>query len=137
MTLREHQEKFYEHSIALGIFALDYCKKNGYTIVAKERLRSPLQSWSNALPSYSTIHALTKAGVEIDYHDTVGGVGIQNSLHLKCLADDLILFKDGVDVTSKETMQPLGDYWESLDPLNRWGGKFSTRSDPYHFERNA
>jgi len=55
----------------------------------------------------------------------------ENSLHYKRLAIDLNLFKDGVWLKKSEDHKPLGDYWESLDPQNRWGGRFS---DGNHYE---
>ncbi|KKK87036.1 hypothetical protein LCGC14_2757250 [marine sediment metagenome] len=41
----------------------------------------------------------------------------------------------------KKILQPIGDYWESLNPLNRWGGNWrgfgrsKKRGDIPHFER--
>lgn len=46
----------------------------------------------------------------------------KNSLHGKRLAIDLNLFKDGEYLTDSESHKPLGDYWCSLHPSNRWGG---------------
>lgn len=67
------------------------------------------------------------------------GAGIQNSLHTKRLAVDLNLFLDsapGVDddiyQTSSEAYRSLGEYWESLHELCRWGGRFS-KPDGNHF----
>ena len=51
-------------------------------------------------------------------------VGKENSLHKRCLAIDLELFKDGVYLTKTDDHQPLGEYWESLDSDNVWGGRF-------------
>jgi hypothetical protein len=36
----------------------------------------------------------------------------------------------------KEIVQPLGDYWESLNPLNEWGGNWTSFLDTPHFQRN-
>jgi hypothetical protein len=66
------------------------------------------------------------------------------SLHLKRLAIDLNIFIDGQLCTAKE-IKPLGIYWESLNPKNRWGGSWrglveagkSSFVDSPHFERNA
>jgi len=38
---------------------------------------------------------------------------------------DFNLFKDGVFLQGTEDHRPLGEYWESLDPLCRWGGRFN------------
>ncbi len=34
----------------------------------------------------------------------------------------------------KPILDPIGMYWESLDPKCRWGGNYRTLYDPYHFE---
>lgn len=60
-----------------------------------------------------------------------------NSLHLKRCAIDLNFFKDGKIIWDKATLTPLGAYWESLNPKNRWGGNFKSLVDCPHFERNV
>lgn len=59
------------------------------------------------------------------------GKGIKNSLHCIRLAVDLNLWKDGVYLTKTEAWKPFGEYWESLNQLNRWGGSFG---DGNHLE---
>ena len=62
------------------------------------------------------------------------GKGIIDSLHCKKLAIDLQLFSpEGNYITDYKIYEPLGNFWESLNPLNRWGGKFK-RVDSDHFE---
>lgn len=70
------------------------------------------------------------------------GIGIQDSLHCKRLAIDLNLFsQDGNYLTHFADYEPLGMYWESLNPgINRWGGYFVSKYgghivDLDHFER--
>lgn len=58
------------------------------------------------------------------------------SNHLKRLAIDLNFFKNGKLVWDKAQIAPLGAYWESLNPKNRWGGNFKSLVDVPHFERN-
>lgn len=60
----------------------------------------------------------------------------EDSNHMRRLAIDLNAFRDGVMISSKE-MEPLGTFWKSLHPLNRWGGDFKTLQDGVHFERNV
>ena len=60
-----------------------------------------------------------------------------NSFHLKRLAIDLNCFKDGVLVQDKTALQPVGDFWEGLNPHNKWGGNWNTLKDLLHFERRA
>ncbi len=63
-----------------------------------------------------------------------------NSQHLKRLAVDLNFFKPDASGEPRltygiEDLRPLGTYWESLDPANRWGGNWNTFKDTPHFER--
>ena len=60
-----------------------------------------------------------------------------NSMHLKRCAIDLNFFKDGKIIWDKATLAPLGAFWESLNPKNRWGGNFKSLVDCPHFERNV
>ena len=67
-----------------------------------------------------------------------------DSNHIKRLAVDLNFFKDGKLIGDKGTLQPIGEWWESLNPQNRWGGSWrglvengkSNFVDLPHFERN-
>jgi hypothetical protein len=59
----------------------------------------------------------------------------KNSMHLKRLAIDLNFFKNGKLIYDVATLKPIGDYWESLSPRNRWGGNWKTFKDVPHFER--
>ncbi|SAL06494.1 lysozyme [Caballeronia calidae] len=63
-----------------------------------------------------------------------------SSQHLKRLAIDLNFFKPVANGKFELTydideLRPLGQYWESLDPANRWGGSWSSFKDTPHFER--
>ena len=64
-------------------------------------------------------------------HDCTGGdlyaqMGHkQNSNHYIRLAIDINLFtKEGAYLTDSMAHQPFGEFWESLHPLCRWGGRF-------------
>lgn len=64
-----------------------------------------------------------------------------NSKHLRKLAIDLNFFiKDStgkwVLTFDLDKIEPLGEYWESLNPNNKWGGHFNSFKDAPHFERN-
>ena len=59
------------------------------------------------------------------------------SNHLKRLAIDFNFFIKGVLTYTDPLVVVLGKYWESLDPLNRWGGHFKNFYDAPHFERNV
>ena len=55
-----------------------------------------------------------------------------DSQHKLRLADDINLFKDGKYLTATADHKLFGDYWESLNPDNRWGGRWD---DGNHYER--
>jgi hypothetical protein len=44
--------------------------------------------------------------------------------YLTKLAGDLDLFKDRKYLTKTEDHRELGEFWEKLHPLCRWGGRF-------------
>ena len=56
-----------------------------------------------------------------------------NSKHLKRLAIDLNIFKDGVLTYKYEDVEPLGTYWKSLNSKNDWGGFWKWKDVP-HFQ---
>ncbi len=85
--------------------------------------------WWYRPPEYAMIYAALKKGAA-------------HSIHEKRLGLDLQLFRDGVYLTASEDYQPLGDYWKSLRPGNRWGGDFDInlaspgqQRDGNHFSR--
>lgn len=65
-----------------------------------------------------------------------GKTKAKTSNHTRRLAIDLNLFHDGA-LANVDLIRPLGTFWESLSPFNRWGGNFTTITDGPHFERNA
>jgi len=60
------------------------------------------------------------------------GYGASNSVHKLRLAVDFNLFLDGEYITDGdcEEYKLLGEAWESIHPLARWGGRFK---DANHF----
>ena len=63
------------------------------------------------------------------------GYGHAFSCHKLRLAIDLNLFRDGKYLTRTEDHQPLGEFWEALHPMCRWGGNFkSVAADGNHYE---
>ena len=60
-----------------------------------------------------------------------------NSNHLRRLAIDFNFFINGELLYRHPLISLLGNYWESLDPLNNWGGHFYHFYDGGHFERNV
>ena len=55
-----------------------------------------------------------------------------NSQHYKKLAADLNLFLDEKFLTKTKDHVAGGTFWESIDPKNRWGGRYK---DGNHYER--
>lgn len=70
-------------------------------------------------------------------HFRAGRSRTMKSNHLRRLAVDLNFFKDGKLTYDRAVLRPLGEFWESLSPLNRWGGNFTSLVDVPHFERNV
>ena len=66
-----------------------------------------------------------------------GKTKTHNSNHMRRLAIDLNFLKNGQPCWDKEALAPIGTYWESLSPMNRWGGNFKSLPDVPHFERNV
>ena len=65
-------------------------------------------------------------GYELTFGDAYAKSGhILGSYHYKRLAIDFNLFKDGVYLDKTEDHEFLGEFWESLDYLCVWGGRFS------------
>jgi peptidoglycan L-alanyl-D-glutamate endopeptidase CwlK len=61
-----------------------------------------------------------------------------NSMHLNRCAIDLNFFDKNLKLISdKKSLQAIGNFWESLDKKNRWGGNFKSFLDCPHFERNV
>ncbi len=59
---------------------------------------------------------------EVTQHQNRGHM--TNSLHYSGCAGDPLLYKDGVYLTKTEDYRELGEYWESLDPNCKWGGRW-------------
>lgn len=51
--------------------------------------------------------------------------GSRNSNHKLKLALDINLFKAGQFLQQTADHKPFGEFWESLHPLCRWGGRFN------------
>jgi len=106
MTLREAQCEFTRCVSKLIAFATD-C---GYELTFAEAYRPPAQAMAMAQ----------------------SGRGIVRSLHIKRLAVDFNLFRNGSFLTDTHSHKVLGDYWTTLHPLARWGGDFS-KPDGNHY----
>lgn len=110
MKQSDHQWEFLKDLAML----IQWASNHGYKLTGAELYRTPHEATRNEMY----------------------GTGIKDSLHTQRLAIDLNLFIDDVYQTDSLSHKPLGEYWKSLSPLNRWGGDFS-RPDGNHYERNA
>jgi hypothetical protein len=112
MSLVQEQAEFLLDAIKLIQFATE----QGFVVTGGELARTVEQQ---------TIYVKT------------GRSKTMNSNHLKRCAIDLNFFKDGQIIWDKGVLAPLGAFWESLHPKNRWGGNFKSLVDCPHFERNV
>ncbi len=103
-------------------FLLDMCKliekatELGFMVTAGELYRTPEQQ---------------------EIYVKTGRSRTMNSLHLQRRAVDLNFFLNGKLCYDKAALAPLGAYWESLHPLNSWGGNGVKLVDTPHFSRGA
>jgi peptidoglycan L-alanyl-D-glutamate endopeptidase CwlK len=112
LTLRQEQSAF-----ALSVMRLfAWLYENGYEWTLGEAHRTPEQQ-----------EIYVKTGRSKTY----------NSLHIKRLAIDLFIFKNGKLLATKEEMQPVGNAWEQMDAVNSWGGNWNSFKDIPHFERTV
>lgn len=117
MSLLQEQFAFSKDVAALFLYLIDH----GFNWSLGEALRTEYQ--------------------QAEYVRT-GRSKTSNSQHLKKLAIDLNIFKDGM-LCNAAQLKGVGDYWEGLSPLNRWGGSWrglveagkSSFVDSPHFER--
>lgn len=112
MTLSEHQ----------AAFLLDVCKlvpfatSLGFRVTGGELFRTEEQQ---------AIYART------------GRSKTMEGNHLRKCAIDLNFILENKLCYEKKLIQPVGDFWESLSPYNRWGGNWKTFRDLPHFERHS
>lgn len=111
MSLRQEQSKFGESVMQLFL----WLHEHGYEWTFGEAQRTAEQQ---------------------QVYVRTGRSQTMNSYHLKRLAIDLFIFKDGQLLTTKDEMQAVGDAWEKMSDKNRWGGNWKFKDIP-HFERRA
>jgi len=100
LSVRNKQSIFLKNVAKLILWAFD----NGYELTGGELYRTAEQHAINVSKG------LSKA---------------TRSKHMDRLAIDLNLFINGEFKTDTQSHKPLGAYWCSLHPLNRWGGDFN------------
>ena len=115
MGLVEEQHVFLGHVSDL----LRHARDLGFIVTAGELFRTPEQQ---------------------RIHVRAGRSRTMASQHMKRLAIDLNFLVPAPGRPArlcydKAALQPLGDFWERLDPANRWGGNWKNFKDTPHFER--
>jgi D-alanyl-D-alanine carboxypeptidase len=110
MSLVQEQAQFLKHVTALLIKA----DQLGFVVTAGELFRTPEQQAIYVQSGRSKTMA---------------------SNHMRRCAIDLNFFKDGALTWDRIVLKPLGDYWETLDAKNSWGGNWNSFKDVPHFER--
>lgn len=95
---------------------VEYATAAGFTVTGGELFRTPEQQ---------QIYVQT------------GRSKTMESNHLRRCAIDLNFLQSGTLVYSKQALQAVGDFWESLHPNNRWGGNWVSFKDLPHFERHT
>ena len=111
MSLSNEQWLFLQDVSSL----ITYAKDKGYKLTGGELYRTKEQQ---------------------DIYVKEGKSKTYNSNHLKRLAIDFNLFVDGDIIWSKsDEWIELGNYWESLNDENKWGGNYNSFTDLPHFER--
>ena len=109
MRLGQHQEEFSKDVVQLMFFAM----MRGYGVRMGEAQRTEDQQ---------------------RLHIENGVSWTMDSMHLKKCAIDLYFTKNGRLVP---TPVIIGEYWEKLDALNVWGGKWKKKKDKPHFQRSV
>ena len=100
MTLGEKQRLF----ASLVPDLINHALELGYEVTLGDAYRDP--------------RVFGKVGVKKGY-------GKSFSLHKERLAIDLNLFWEGKYLTKTDDHLELGEYWEGLNPLCAWGGRFN------------
>lgn len=119
MSLFREQSLFLLDIVALILYATE----NGYELSLREAGRTVEQQ---------------------EIYFKTGRSKTMKSNHLRFLAVDFAVKRNGQLTYDREELRPLGEFWESLNPKNRWGGNFDrdwTKPDSFvdtpHFERNV
>lgn len=111
MTLGQKQRLFVMFIAKL----IDFAYAQGYELTFGDAYRDPRTNGA--------------MGVKLGYSHA-------SSNHKQRLAVDFNLFRDDAFLVSTEDHKALGEYWESLHPLCRWGGRFND-GNHYSIEHNG
>ena len=103
-----------------------YAAKNGYKLTLGGGYRTEDQQW---------LYYNGKTITDGKLVDTTRKSKTMNSKHLKRLAIDFNIFKNGVLTYDIKDVELLGRYWESLNSKNEYGGFWEWKDIP-HFQMN-
>lgn len=109
---------------------IEHAYQSGYELTFADGARSDEQAEINALGSKGRGRLVRELAKFVEFTELARcisnntGSGIRNSLHELRLAQDFNLFRNGVFLTGTDSHRQLGEYWESLAPDCRWGGRF-------------
>lgn len=92
-----------------------------------------LINYADMLGFRPRIRECQRTTAQQDIYIKEGKSWTKNSAHLDSLAIDIYFTKNGKLLEDKDSLQILGEYWESLYPYNQWGGNW-TKKDCPHFE---
>ncbi len=118
MTLGDKQKLF----MRLLPRLVDYAHEQGYELSQGDGFRDP--------------RAFGEFGETMVTADGKKVYGRKYSVHKLKLAHDFNLYKDGVYLTETSDHRKLGDFWESLHELCRWGGHYND-GNHYSIEHNG
>ena len=126
MKLNEKQQKF-----VLDIAKLiNYAEQIGVKLTFGEATRTHSQQFL-----YYYGKEIKETDGELSIVDSKKLSWTMDSMHLLRLAVDFNFFIDGELTYDHYKLKWLGDYWESLNPDNEWGGNWQQNDTP-HFQRN-
>lgn len=128
MKLSQHQQIFSQHIAKLILFA----NANNMNLTFGEAFRTDDQQ-----ELYFYGKTIRQEDAELELISAKKRSNTMNSNHLRRLAVDFNFFIHDQLIYKHPLIDALGKYWESLDPLNRWGGNFKNFYDAPHFERNV
>jgi hypothetical protein len=126
MTLGQKQKLF----VRLFSHWLQWALERGYEFSFGEAKRSDEQAEINAIGQGGRENVARMVekifpGLAAKIRNNGPANGIRNTAHGNQLAIDMNAFKNGIYLTKSEDWNELGEYWESLHPLCRWGGRWN------------
>lgn len=124
-SLSQKQRRFARYLARL----IDRINLAGYEVTLGESFRSDEQACINAMGEAGRA---ALAALSVDKFPSFAKAvsnngknnGVINSVHQLKLAQDLNLFKGEVYLGDTESHRQFGEWWETLAPDCRWGGRF-------------